>query len=321
MGTIGKISSIKRSYNTAAGKNLGSSLIEQGMVMLPGTFRTIVPHMERNGEYRTGLDPEALYITHMSEAEATQEKERVKSLRDKLETSTGLDLSSKSAFYIEMWNEEITHAIPVKLQDGVNTYNLDDNMSAITYAWLRVHPEIAPSLTAWETGQSDFRCKSIASCTFFVEDEQQEASVAFNKKKEINRAINMLETMTPTRRLKIAKLLGLPVRYNDTETLVYNLLDSYIKVSESDTKKKENLRNFNSISKMADENLEIRYKVKEAIDFNVYRRSKLGKIEEGGITVAENEEELIESLSNIKNQDSYLALIKKIDNQKSVQSL
>jgi hypothetical protein len=325
MARIGKISPIKRKYNTYGGtvRGLGSALADQGMTMLPGTFNTIVPYMESNGEYRTGLNPDALYIRFMSPEEQEQEKKKVAALRDELEKLTNLDLSPRSKFYTDMWSSDpdASHAEAVKLFDGSNTYNLDEPKSAITFAWLRVHPEIAPSFTAWETGKSTpkgGRCSNIADCKFFVDDEEHEASVAYNKKTLVNKAVNLLESMSHVRRLKVAKLLGLPVAYNANEDVVYNELDTYIKASEIDGKKTENLRNFNSIAKMEDDNIEVRYRVKEALDFNVYRKAKLGKIQEGETPIAESEEELVDFLSNVKNQDSYRALIKKIDNAKSV---
>lgn len=322
MGKIGRISPIKRDISKAGGQSIGSSLSDKGYTMFPGTINGFVPYKERNGEYRTGLDPNALYIKKMPKEEAEMERARVTAMREELEALTGLDLSPKSEYYMKMWdshfNEE-ERALYVKLTDQSNTFNLNNPQAAITFAWLRVHPEIAPNFSSWEKGISSHRCPYISQCKWFVDDEEFESEVAYKQKTLINKAINSLEGMSPTRQLKTAKLLGLPVTYNSKPELIYNELDSYIKAADSKGKTSSNIRNFNTISQMADENLEIRFRIKEALDFNVYRLGKAGKIYEGETVIGDNEDEVIEYFSSPKNQDDYLALQKKIDNAKSIE--
>ena len=201
----------------------------------------------------------------------------------------------------------------VKLIDGPNTFNLSDPMSAITYAWLRVHPEVAPSYFSWERGQSSVRCPQISQCQFFVDDEEYETEIAYKDNIVINKAINGLDSMSPTRQLKIAKLLNLPVSYNSKPAVIYNAINKFIK--EGTTKQGARLANvkaFNDIASMTDENIEIKFSVKEAIDFNIYRRGKAGRIYEGEVLVGDSESEVVEFFSNPKHQDDYLALKKKI---------
>lgn len=317
MGTIGKISPIKKQYSTEYGQSLASSLAQQGMTMVPGCFDIKQPYKERNGDYRTGLDPNALYIKAMPKAEQEQEIARVTALKEELEAMTGLDLSPRSEFYTKMYAPDTfgssMRAVYVKLIDGPNTFNLADPMSAVTYAWLRVHPEIAPSYFAWERGQSSIRCPQISQCKFFVDDEEYETEIAYKDNTIINKAINGLETMSPTRQMKIAKLLNLPISYNSKPNVVYNALNKYLK--EGTTKqgaRLANVKSFNEIASMADENIDIRFSVKEAIDFNIYRRGKGGLIYEGDVLVGNDETEVVEFLSNPKNQEFYLALKKKI---------
>lgn len=321
MAKIGKISPIKRKFETEAGSTISSALSQHGRTRIPGTKRGITPYREKNGEYRTGLDPEAIYIARMTQEEAAQERIRVKELRDELERLTGLDLSPRSDYYSKMFSnpdEAEARAVYVKLDDTQNIFNLDDPQDAITYAWLRVHPDIAPSFNAWSTGQSSYRCPHISSCQFFVDDVDFEAEMKFTKTQQINKAIELLQLMSPERQYKVAKLLTLPIGAGARPSLVYNALDEYIKETNVRGKRDTNVKTFTDIAQMADANLEVRFKIKEALDYQVYRREKLGKIMEGTITIADNEEELVTLLTSKKGQEDYLALIKKVENAKIV---
>lgn len=319
---IGKISPIKRVYTKDQGQTLATSLAEKGMTMFPNTIQGMVPYKEKNGDYRTGLDPEALYIKRMSGEEADIERARVNAMREELEEATGLDLGPRSSYYSRMFDNHFNdteRAQYVKLEDKANMFNLSVAQQAITFAWLRVHPEIAPTYTAWERGTSSHRCPFVSSCKFFVDDEDYEQEVTYKKNMLVDKAINSLFTMSPTRQLKIAKLLSLPVSYNSKPEAIYNSLTTFIKDSNPRNKRGSNITDFNTVSLMADENLEMRFRIREALDFNVYRTGKAGKIYEGETVVGDDENDLIEFFTNPKNQDEYLALQKKIDNAKSVE--
>lgn len=317
MGKIGTISPLKKTYSTEFGQSLASSLSQNGMTRYPGTFSFLQPYKERNGEYRTGLDPNALYIKALPKEEREQEIARVTALKEELEGITGLDLSPKSDFYTKMYQPDTFgsqyRASYVKLIDGPNTFNLSDPMSAITYAWLRVHPDIAPSYFAYERGKSNARCPQISQCQFFVDDEEYETEIAYKDNIIINKAINGLDNMSPTRQLKIAKLLNLPISYNSKPAVIYNAINKYIKEGTAKHGARlANVKTFNEIASMADENIDIRFNIKEAIDFNIYRRAKNGKLMEGDVLVGDSEDDVVEYFSNPKNQDDYLALKKKI---------
>lgn len=315
MATIGKVSPIKKQYSTEHGQSLASSLATQGYTRFPGTVDIKTPYKERNGEYRTGLDPNAIYIKGLPKEEQIMEIERVTALRDELQSWTGLDLSPRSKYYTEMFrgDEQENTATYAKLIDGPNTFNLSVPEHAIAYAWLRVHPLIAPNYSAWERGVSNSRCPKISECQFFIDDEEYESEIAYKENVAINSAISALDAMTPTRQLKVAKLLNLPLSYNSKPSIIYNALSKYIKeATTKNSKALANVKNFNNISNMADENIEIRFNIKEALDFNIFRKGKNGKILEGEVLVAESEDEAIEYFSNKKHQDDYLALKKKI---------
>lgn len=319
---IGKISPIKREYSKEQGQSLASSLAEKGYTMFPGTIKGMVPYKEKNGDYRTGLDPNALYIKKMPKEEADIEIARVTATFKELTEATGLDLTPRSDYYTKMFDNHFSdteRAQYVKLEDKANAFNLSVTQQAITFAWLRVHPEIAPTYNAWERGLSSYRCPVVSSCQFFVDDEDFEQEVAYKRNMLTDKAINSLFAMSPTRQLKVAKLLNLPVSYNSKPEAIYNVLTSFIKDPSMKGKKSSNIADFNAMSQMADENLEVRFKIKEALDFNVYRTGKGGKLYEGETVVGDNEQDLIEFFTSPKNQEDYLALQRKIDNAKSVE--
>lgn len=320
---IGKISPIKKKHDTAGGaiKSIGASLADYGMNMFPGTSKTIVPYKEKNGEYRTGLNPDALYIKRMSPDEAKQERERVQALLDELTDATNLDLSPRSPYYKDMFERDgQEHAEVVKLYDQDNVFNLTIPQKAITFAWLRVHPEIAPSYVAWEKGLSSSRCPDIAQCQFFVNDTDYEAKVEFEQNTLMDKASNIWFNMSPDRRYKIAKLLNIPVGPNSGFEVVYNEGKRYINQTAESVQTASNVTNFIKVAEMADENIDIRFRISEAFDFNVYRKGKGGIVYEvyTNDRVADSEQELIEMFSSPKNQEQYLALIKKIETAKSV---
>ncbi len=322
MGKIGRISPIKREYSKESGQSLASSLAEKGMSMFPGTIKGMVPYKEKNGSYRTGLDPEALYIKKMSPEEGDKERARVKAMFDELTEITGLDLSPKSDYYAKMFDNHFSdteRAQYVKLQDSANIFNLSIPQQAITFAWLRVHPEIAPTFNAWERGLSTYRCPVVSACQFFVDDVDYQTEVTYKQNVLIDKAVNSLVGMTPTKQLKVAKLLSLPVSYNSTPEAIYNQLTGYIKSTDTKGRKSSNVTSFNAMAQMEDENLDMRFRIKEALDFNVYRTGKAGKIYEGETLIGDDEKDLIDFFSNPKNQDDYLALQRKIDNAKSVE--
>ena len=326
MGKIGKISPIKKIHDTAGGalKSLGSSLGDNNMNMFPGVNKTLTPYKEPSGAYRTGLDENALYIEAMKRVnpkEAEQEIIRVRELKETLERETGLDLSPRSDYYSKIFENlgsDYTATI-VRLYDQDNLFNLDIPQHAITYAWLRVHPEIAPSYTAWEKGLSTYRCKAISQCQFFVNDEEFEAVQEYNQNIKIAKATSIWFNMNNDRRYKVAKLLSLGVGRGSTEEMVYNLGNSYIESSKQSAKTSLNVENFLKIAELADENMNVRFRIAEAFDYNIYRKGKNGVIYEDKERIGDTEQEVIEYFSSPKHQEEFLALQKKIETAKIVE--
>ena len=282
MGKLGIVSTIKRAYTDSKIETMDSALNRKGMTRVPGTGVFKFPYKEIDGRYRTGLDEEASYIKRIQDTtERDLEIERVKALREKLELSLGVELGPRSTFWnyaLSKGSSDQRHVSSVKLMDGDNYYDLDRSYQELTFAWLRVHPTIASSLQAWERG--DFP----ADTQFYVVDKQRENALLYKKKQIINKAIVKLDEMVPTRRIKVARLLGLPVIDNTPEEFVYNEIDNILKQTEFKKGKFKGLdpvRIFTQFADMNDALLHIKDLVKQSIAHSIYRVNASGRVYEG----------------------------------------
>lgn len=317
MGKIGKISTIKKEYNNSQLQTLQGGLSQKGMTRIPGTGVFKYPYKEVSGKYRTGLDKDAQYIQRIQDkAEREAEIERVEKLKNRLESLLHVDLSPTSKF----WNNALStsyddsaHVQPYKLIDGDNLFDLDNPIMELTYSWLRVHPTIASSYEAWERGEYP------ADTQFYVVDDDLENAVVYKKKQLINKAIVKFDSMTPDKKKKVARLLGLPVTDNSKEEHVYNLVDNVLKQTEFKTGKYQGLNPvevFTRFADMKDSILHIKDLIKQAITHQIYRLKPNGKIYEGEFEVAKDEDELVKYLADDDHQDDLLTLEQKLKTKK-----
>ena len=317
MGKIGKISTLKKEYNNAQLQTMQGGLSQKGLTRIPGTGVFKYPYKELDGQYRTGLDANASYIRRIADpTERELETERVTNLRAKLESALSVDLGPRSSF----WNSGLTtsqydtmHVQPVKLVDGDNYFDLDNSMQEIAFSWLRVHPTIASSYQAWERGEYP------ADIQFYVVDDEIESAILFKKKQIINKAISKFDGMTPDKKRKVARLLGLPVTDNTKEEVVYNLVDNVIKETEFKTGKFQGLSTvevFNRFADMKENLLHIKDLVKQAIAHSIYRVKPNGRVFEGEYEIAVDDEALVKFLADEDNQDELLTLEQKLKSKK-----
>ncbi len=316
MKRIGKISAIKREFNSLQ-KTMQTELAAKGYTRMPGTGVFKVPYKERDGKYRTGLDEKAAYIQRIKDPlQKELEIKRVKDLCEKLSIALGLDLSSTSEF----WNyakstsiNDYTHVQSVKLADGDNLYDLTDPWKELTFAWLRVHPTIASSYEAWKRGEFP------ADTQFYVADEEIETALTYKKKTLINKAIAKFDSMTPTKRRKIARVMGLPVTEDSKEENVYNQVDTLLKETEFKTGKYQGMSPISVFTQFADmeENLlHVKDLIKQAITHSIYRMKPNGRIFEGEYEVALDEDALVKHLMDEDNQTDLLTLEQKLKTKK-----
>jgi len=311
MGKIGKISVIPKDVsNHSQLQTMQNSLAQKGMTRVPGTGVFRFPFKELDNQYRTGLDPKAKYIERISDPEAkTIEIERVTALKKKLQIALGdIDLGPRSHFWnyaLSTSNNDDLHVQPVKLMDGDNLFDLSIAFQELSFAWLRVHPTIASSLQAYENGEYP------ADTQFYVVDDERENKIVYNKKILTNKAIAKFDNMTPEKRRKVARLLGLPVTEDSKEDVVYNLVDNLLKETEFKSGKyqgKSTIEVFTRFADMKENLLHIKDLVKQALTHSIYRIKASGAVYEGEFEIAKDEDELIKFLINDDNQDELLTL-------------
>ena len=318
MGKTGKISTIKREYNSSQLQTMDSGLAQKGMTRIPGTGVFKYPYKELDGKYRTGLDPDAAYIKRIKDdTERELEVERVTTLRKRLEDEIGdIDLGPRSKFWnygLSLSPDDQTHVQAVKLMDGDNYFDLGNAFQEIAFSWLRVHPTIASSHQAWERGEYP------AETQFYVVDDEIENAVIFKKKQLINKAIVKFDSMTPDKKKKVARLLGLPVTEETKEEVVYNLVDNVLKQTEFKNGKYSGLNPvevFNRFAEMKEALLHIKDLVKQAVTHSIYRVKPNGKVYEGEFEIAKDEEDLVKFLADDDNQDELLTLEGKLKTKK-----
>lgn len=320
MGKIGRISSIRKEYNSSGQLTMQGSLSQRGLSRVPGTGVFKYPYKELDGKYRTGLDPDAAYIKRIQDpTERELEIKRVKETKERLQSSLGdIDLGPRAPFWnyaLASSTDDEAHVHPFKLMDGDNYFDLSIPMQELNFSWLRVHPTIASSYQAWERGEYP------ADTQFYVVDEEIENAVVFKKKQLINKAIVKFESMTPEKKRKVARLLGLPVTDNTKEEAVYNQVDTILKQTEFTSGKYQGLTPvevFTRFADMKEDLLHIKDLVKQAILHSIYRVKPNGKVYEGDFEVAADEEDLVKFLIDEDNQDQLLILEGKLKTKKLV---
>jgi hypothetical protein len=318
MGKTGKISTIKREYNSSQLQTMDSGLSQKGFTRIPGTGVFKYPYKELDGKYRTGLDPDSTYIKRIADpTERELEIERVTKLKARLENELGdIDLGPRSKFWnygLSTSTDDQTHVQPVKLLDGDNYFDLSVPFQEIAFSWLRVHPTIASSHQAWERGEYP------ADTQFYVVDDEIENAVIYKKKQLINKAIVKFDSMTPDKKRKVARLLGLPVSEDTKEEVVYNQVDNILKQTEFTNGKYSGLNPvevFNRFADMKENLLHIQDLIKQAITHSVYRVKPNGKVYEGEFEIAKDEQDLIKFLADDDNQDELLTLEGKLKTKK-----
>jgi hypothetical protein len=318
MSKIGKISVIKKEYNSSNIQTLQSGLAQKGMTRIPGTGVFKYPYKVLDGKYRTGLDPDATYIKRIADPTARElEIERVTKLRQKLEAAMGdIDLGPRSKFWnygLSTSSDDILHVQPVKLLDGDNFFDFNNPFQELAFAWLRVHPTIASSYQAWERGEYP------ADTQFYVVDDEIETAIIYKKKSLINKAIIKFDSMSIEKKRKVARLLGLPISDETKEEFVYNQVDTILKQTEFKSGAFQGLSPievFNRFADMGDNLLHIKDLIKQAFTHSIYRLKPNGKIYEGEFEIASDEETLVKFLADEDNQEDLITLEQKLKAKK-----
>lgn len=311
----GKLSPIKKQYSDAI-NTMESSLAKNSLYRHPGTARIFSPS-KQGAKYKTGLDKNSLYMQNLQKNSPEKYKEEIKWIEfatEKLQEFFGkdVDLSPMSDVWNPYSDKEGIHASPIKAGNEDIFFDFNDPNHLLNYCWLRVENTIASSLEAYNRGE-------FPDAQYYIADDEAENKQAYARKKVVNKAIVDFEALSPTKKRRVARLMGLPVTDDTSEEVVYNLMDTALKQSEFKDgvhKGLSTINVFNDLVSLADGRLEVTDLVNQALQFNIYRSGVGGKIIEGGRTIAQTKEELIDLLMDEANQMDKLALEKRVKSKK-----
>lgn len=290
-------------------RTLEGSLYKEGYNFVPGTIKKFFPRVDSRGVIRTGLDENSIRIRSIVDSNVReQEAERVKNLRMYYETLLDESLEPNSTFYDEIKENGYN------LEDGDNIFNMDNPRDAVNFYWLMETDMVAPSLDHLESGKV-----SRTLVRFYVYDGTVETKSTFERKKKINSAIATLDTMSPIKRKKVQRLIGLGLSNLAGEEEVYNSIDEYLRTS-SNALGIDPITNFNRIVSLSDDLLEVKTLAKDLIDASIVR-VKGGIVYEGEHVWSKSVEEFELFLADPKNTEAYEAFKDKYANKMRINSL
>lgn len=310
--TLYKIIAVKPAY-TDPNSFIGS-LVSNGYNRFPGTSVRKSPYKEPNGAYRTGLDTEALYIQQMSPEDAEIERAKVSGLYELAKKMyNNIDLSPTSDFYTKLTDRYMGETIRCpfsRLSDSENVFNMNKKEDVIMFAYLRVHPSVAPSKDSLKTS-------SYGSCRYYVHDSNYEDEASYRSKQKINKAKGLLGELSVSKMKKIGRQLGLPIDDGTSEQAAYKMIDDYINETAG-RKGKKNAELFTTFVEMREDNLNIRDIVSQAVTYGVLRKLSNGNIMRGDNLLGKTYEDVVSYLTDPKNQEDFFTVEEEIKAKKSI---
>lgn len=290
-------------------RTLEGSLYQNGYNFIPGTSRKLYPRVDSRGVIRTGLDENSQKLKSILDLSVReQEMERVKQLREYYEAVLDESLQPNSSFYDEIKENGIT------LDDGDNIFNLDNPRDAVNFFWIMETEMVAPNLDAIESGVYDS-----SRVKFYVYDGDVESKSTFERKKKINSAISTLDKMTPIKRKKVQKLIGLGLPVDSTEEQVYIKLDEYLRTPAT-ALSLDPIEHFTKVTSYSDDLLEVKALVQDLVSTNIVR-VKGSIVYEGEHVWAKSIEEFELFLLDPKHTDEYESFKDKLKNKIKANSL
>lgn len=288
--------------------SLEGSLYKSGYAGIPTATKKLYPRVDAKGKIRTGLDPNALRINAMFDKESRQaEIERITQLKNFYESELGEDLSPDSPYWIEVKGESDDPSATggYYLQDGDNVFDLNNAKEAVTFYWLMETGFIAESIDDIENGKVD------SWVTFYVHDEESEDSLEFERRTRINGARAVLESLSPSNRKKIAKILGLRVTSTAKDEKVYTAIDEYLNTPKSQLNL-DPVEMFNKVNNYSKEFLDVKSLIIDLVKNNVVRMAG-SIVKEGDHVWAKSVEDFELLLLDPSNTEIYNAFKEKIE--------
>lgn len=319
MAKVAKISPITKEFSNQY-QTMEASLARHGFSRAPGTGRVFLPYKDKTGLYRTGFEidsPQMLKLKELSPEEYEAEKTKRLKDKDRLEKAIGCKdcLRGDSNFY-NFAGDAPKKVYPVKLGNQDRFFDFKDPYEEITWNWMKVYPLIAPSLEAYRRGEVP------AETQYYIADQEAETKQLFNKKKEINKAIAKFEGLDNKTKLRVARLMALPVSDSSTDEDIYNTMDNALKEIEfkgGKFKGMNTVRLFNEIIALSPDRLKVKDLVEQAISKNIYRVRANGKVFEGENEVAKSVSDFVDYLLEDEHQEDLLILEKKLTMKKVVE--
>lgn len=276
-------------------KRLGLENQPENYMMMPGAVYRWEPAF--NGRhYRTGLE----------------DKDE---LRAKLEKATGFDLRPDSEFYANL---------SFKLEDKRDGFimNLTDSqiglyLQIVLFAMIE-SPLIASSYAEYYDGRKP-------AAEWYIEDKEKEANAKERDQEFERQAFELYTNMSPERRAKVARVLGLDVMGLSDKAASAELWD-YIKglakakknstdpATASDPK--TNVQNFMRVVKIDNDSLEAMSLLTEAMSLSIIRRNTKREIEYKSVPLGMTEDLASRALMRPDNQLMYSNLQKEVEAKK-----
>ena len=264
------------SMNTLAG-----SLFQDGLSRAPLTSLSVYPLTDAKGVIQTGIDESALRIKAIKNEESRNlEIARVRSIREELELRVNETLTPESGFWTPKMEE------PYILRDGDNVFDLDNPYHAIDFYWLTQLPIIAKSLEDVNSGKVDATLVS-----FYVYETEVESRNEFNRKKEINDVVSVLNKLGEVEIKKVAFILNLKMPERSTYDEIYVAIDNYIRESKS-YGKEDPIAEFRKATSYTAEVLAIKVLIKQLLEERILKMK--------GISVFEGENLIAKSIEDLE---------------------
>lgn len=296
----------------ASGKSLSlsNSLKEKGFYRVPGTSVKMFPYPEKDGSIRTGLDENAVYIREIKDESLRKaEIAYVKSLRQLAEQMYGdVDLGPRSDFYKKMTDTrmgEDDRAPISRLKSGLNQFDCSNSKEdLIMFAYLRVHPEIAPSFDALQTGK-------YARARFYVRDPEVEEKEAHRLLSAIDNAKAVFRKLNKQKQSHVVYILGLIPTPDVSESAVYVAFDKFLNSDKSGS----NAERAISLMESDPTLLRVKFVLKEAISLGVVA-DRGGSVKYGRIVLGNTVDNAVEFLVSDANIEIFDNITTEVNNKK-----
>lgn len=253
-------------------RSLQGTLNAEGKTKVPGAREFITPKTDGFGNVLTGMDENAKKFQAMPKDMADELREHAKAKRLRLEAALGVDLSPNSKYWKEI--------PPYTFLDEDNVFDMSDPEQELAFSWLsEISTMISPSKEEIRSGKRD-------TCLYYVYSPTEEVEKDFSKKKRVNEAKIKLGQLAETEIRRVQYLMNLNMPASATYSEIYNVIDEYLGEPKT-TSKSDPIENFNRILAYDAETLNVKYLVKQLLEFRLVKQVG-DSISEGNNTIAKS---------------------------------